>query len=215
MAISPYFKHVDATNEQDLYHSLATEMIQLSGVDVHYIKVEQIADENYDSVFGQNRFEVLGQSVVIEMYIKDMEQPLGNDDFYAKFGLSQPHSCTFLVGVRRFEEEFSHRPREGDYVYLPAWSHLGPDDLFRISKVDVNDLQFKALGSPVYYFLRCERAKFNHQVVNSGEPILDAGTAALINNDSVANDLNADNDPLQELSDQFIQFDENHPFGNP
>ena len=212
MAVSPYFQHIDASNEQDLFHSLAEEFIQLAGVNCYYIKVEQVDDDNYDKLFGENRFEVLQNATLIEMYLKDMEQPLGNDDLYAKFGLSQPHSCTFLVGVRRFNSEFGHRPREGDYVYLPNWS-IGPDDIFRIAKVEVTDYQFKALGSPVYYFLRCERAKFNHQIVNTG--IADLDNSATINNNSVENDRNADNDPLQELSDMFINFDEKHPFGKP
>lgn len=215
MAVSPYFQHINANNEQDLYHELATELVQLAGVDVHYIKVEQVNDANYDSLFGENRFEKLGQSLVIEMYLKDFEQPYGNDDLYAKFGLTQPNTCTFLVGVRRFDGVFGHRPREGDYIYIPAWDYLGPDDIFRIAKVDISDFQFKALGSPVYYFIKCERAKYNHQQVNTGEPVLDAGAAALLNNDSVANDTNADNDPLQQLSNDFIQFDERNPFGNP
>lgn len=215
MAVSPYFHHIDAKNEQDLYHDLATEMIQLAGIDVHYMKVEQVNDINYNPVFGENRFEKLGQSTVIEMYPKDFEQPYGNDDLYAKFGLSAPNTCTFLVGVRRFEGVFGHRPREGDYIYVPLWSHLGPDDIFRIAKVDIEDFQFKTLGSPIYYFIKCERAKFSHQSVSTGEPVLDAGVVEQLNNNSVANDLNADNDPVQQLSDDFISFDETNPFGTP
>ncbi len=214
MAVSQYFQHINATNEQDLYHSLAIEMVQIAGVDVHYIKVDNFTN-NYDELFGENRFETLGPSTVIEMYLKDMEQPYANEDFYAKFGLSQPNTCSFLVAIRRFDSVFNHRPREGDYIYIPTWNSLGPDDIFRISKVDITDYQVEALGSPVYYFIKCERAKFSHQTVSTGEPILDAGAADLTNNNSVVNDLNADNDPLQELSNQFIQFNESNPFGTP
>lgn len=214
MPVSPYFKHIDASNEQDLYHDLAIEMVQLAGIDVHYIPVEQFGD-NYDEVFGENRFEFLGQSTVIEMYLKDMEQPYVNDDFYAKFGLAQPNACSFLVAIRRFDAEFGHRPREGDYIYIPTWGKLGPDDIFRIQKVDVTDYQVMALGSPVYYFIKAERAKYNHQIVQTGESILDDGAAEMLNNNSVVNDTNADNDVIQELSNNFINFDEKNPFGNP
>ena len=215
MPVSQYFSHIGATNEQDLYHDLAIEMVQLSGIDVHYIKVEQVQDSNYDKLFGENRFEVLGQSVVIEMYLKDMEQPYVHEEMYAKFGLTQPSSCAFLVAVRRFDAEFNHRPREGDYIYIPPWNNIGPDDIFRIASVDVRDYQVMALGSPVYYFIKCERAKYNHQIVNTGSELFDTETAGLLNNNSVTNDPNADNDPLQVLSDQFIQFDESNPFGTP
>lgn len=215
MAVSPYFKHVNASNEQDLFHDLATEFIKLSGIDVYYIKSEQINDPNYDPIFGENRFENLNNSTVIEMYLKDFEQPYGNDDFYSKFGLVQPDTCTFIVGIRRFHRIFNHRPREGDYIYIPAWDPIGPDDIFRINKVDIMDFQFMALGSPVYYFIRTERAKYNHQNVNTGIQMLDSGVQDLSNNNSVTNDPNADNDPLQELTNAFISFDEKNPFGNP
>jgi len=212
MPVSPYFHHIDASNEQDLFHSLAEEFIQLAGVNCYYIKVEQVKDANYNEIFGENRFEVLKNATMIEMYLKDMEQPFGNDDFYAKFGFSQPHSCTFLVGVRRFNKEFNHRPREGDYVYIPNWT-IGPEDIFRIAKVSISDYQAHALGSPVYYFLHCERAKYNNQLVNTG--IADLDNTTPVNNNSLVNDPNADNDPIQQLSDSFISFNEKNPFGTP
>jgi len=214
MAVSQYFHHVDATEEKNLFHDLAAEFVQLSGIDVHYIEVAKF-DGNYDALFGENRFEILGKSKVIEMYLKDMEKPYANDDFYAKFGLSQPDSCSFLVARRRFDAEFGKRPQEGDYIYIPVWNPLGPDDIFKIQKVDVSDYQNMPLGSPVYYFITCERARYTHQTVETTEPVLDQGAVDISNNNSTVNDSNADNDPLQILSNQFIQFDENNPFGTP
>lgn len=212
MATNPYFNHTGAVNEQDLYHDLATEMIQLAGMDVRYLKVESINDANYDPILGENRFEELEEATIIEMYLKDYEQPYAGDDFYAKFGLSQPHTCTLLVGVRRFMDELGHRPREGDYVYIPKTDFLGPDDLFRIHKVDFVDAQWKALGSPVYFFLRCERAKFTHQDLTGADTELDAD---LMTKEDVRNDRNDDSDPLQELGDLLIDFNEKNLFGEP
>lgn len=212
MATNKYFNHYTAHNEQDLYHDLATEMIQMAGMDVHYIKVENLKDENYDPILGENRFETLKESTVIEMYLKDYEQPYQGDDFYSKFGLSQPHTCTLLVGVRRFHDMTGHRPREGDYVYLPKTDFLGPDDIFRIHKVDATDMQWKALGSPVYYFLKCERAKFDHQNLEGVHPDLDR---SLQDHSDVSKDRNDDSDPLQDLTDMLIDFSESNPFGAP
>lgn len=212
MATNPYFNHTGAVNEQDLYHDLATEMIQLAGMDVRYLKVESINDANYDPILGENRFEELEEATIIEMYLKDYEQPYAGDDFYAKFGLSQPHTCTLLVGVRRFMDELGHRPREGDYVYIPKTDFLGPDDLFRIHKVDFVDAQWKALGSPVYFFLRCERAKFTHQDLTGADTELDSD---LMTKEDVRNDRNDDSDPLQELGDLLIDFNEKNLFGEP
>lgn len=215
MAVNKYFNHVAASNEQNLYHDLATEMVQLSGIDVHYIKSEQVIDENYDELFGENRFENLNHSTVIEMYLKDFEQPLGNDDLYAKFGIHQPNTATFVVGVRRFNEVLGHRPREGDYIYIPLWDFLGPDDIFRITKVDSFDIQWQALGSPVYYFVKAEKAKFSHQELNTGIAELDSTNWTHVNDDSVENDPNTDNEAVETMNDFFINFDENHPFGRP
>jgi hypothetical protein len=110
---------------------------------------------------------------------------------------------------------FNHRPREGDFVYIPTWDPRGPDDIFRIGKVEINDYQFKALGAPVYYFLKCERAKFSHQAVNTGVGILDQGVVDMANNNSVVNDHNQDNDAIETVSDIFINFSESNPFGTP
>nr|DAS97316.1 MAG TPA: neck protein [Caudoviricetes sp.] len=208
MAVNNYFDHVSQRNEQDLYHDLAEEMIQLSGVDVQYIRVENLRAENYDPVFGENRFEKLAGAVTIEMYMKDFEQPLGGDDLYSKFGFTQSHTCTFVAGVRRFGAVMGMRPREGDYIYIPEWDYLGPDDIFRITKVDFVDAQWKALGSPVYYFIKCERAKFSHQEVNTGISDLDEEAVR-----KEMMDRNDDTDPLEELGKAFIDFSEDNPFG--
>lgn len=208
MAVNNYFDHVTQRNEQDLYHDLAEEMIQLSGIDVQYIKVENLRAENYDPIFGENRFEKMNGAVTIEMYMKDFEQPLGGDDLYSKFGFTQAHTCTFVAGVRRFGSVMGMCPREGDYIYIPEWDYLGPDDIFRITKVDFVDAQWKALGSPVYYFIKCERAKFSHQEVNTGVPDLDEDA---VRKEMV--DRNDDTDPLEELGKAFIDFSEDNPFG--
>lgn len=210
MATNPYFNFTSANNEQDLYHSLATEMVQMSGIDVHYIRSEQIGTDGYDEIFGENRFEKLKDTTVIEMYLKDFEQPYGGDDLYSKFGLSAPHQATFLVGVRRFTDVLGHRPREGDYIYIPKFDFLGPDDIFRIHKVDSHDIQWKALGSPVYFYLKCERAKFGHQEVDTGIGDLDSRSDIKSQVDH-----NNDADPLQQMTDMFVDFSESNPFGNP
>lgn len=208
MAVNSYFDHVTQRNEQNLYHDLAEEMIQLSGIDVQYIKVENLRSDNYDPVFGENRFEKLNGAVTIEMYMKDFEQPLGGDDLYSKFGFTQAHTCTFVAGVRRFGDVMGMRPREGDYIYIPEWDYLGPDDIFRITKVDFVDAQWKALGSPVYYFIKCERAKFSHQEVNTDISDLDEDAVR-----KEMMDRNDDTDPLEEFGKAFIDFSEDNPFG--
>lgn len=216
MPLNPYFNHVGQTNEQDLYHDLAIELIQLSGIEVCYIRVDATTDGNFDAIFGENRFENLNNYTKIEMYLKDMEQPYESGDMYSKFGLYTPDRCTFLVSLRRFEEIYNgNRPREGDYIYIPSWDKRGPDDIFRVTYTDVETGQFKALGNSIFYFIRAERAKYNHQNVNTGLPVIDQGTPAPSQDGLVDNDTNAQNDPLKELGDLLIDFSESNPFGEP
>lgn len=210
MATNPYFNHVTARNEQDLWHSLAEETVQMAGIDVQYIKADTVQGEHYDDLFGENRFEKLSKAVTVEMLLKDFEQPYGGEDLYAKFGLSQPHQATFIVAVRRFHKELAMRPREGDYIFINLPDVLGPNDIFRIHSVDSKDVQWKALGSPVYYYIKCERAKYAHQEVDTSVPELDL--SAEIHSQVDAND---QTDPLQDLTNMFVDFSEKNPFGEP
>jgi Virus neck protein len=214
MTVSQYFNHIQQTEEQDLVHDLAVELIQLSGIDVTYIKVDATTDGNFNEIFGENRFEKLNGGTVIEMYLKNMETPYEGEDLYAKFGLQQSQSCSFVVSLRRFKEVFGHRPREGDYIYIPVWKYNHPDDIFKISNVTDTDEQFSPLGNSIFYLIKTERAKFTHQEVNTNVGFLNTETLDMVNNDSVINDTNANNDPLQVLSDAFVDFSETNPFGN-
>lgn len=212
MATNPYFKHIDAANEQDLYHDLATEMVQMAGVNVYYIKASGLSGE-FDSLFGENRFQTLTDATEIEMLLENMETPYGGGDIYTKFGLSMSQTATFVVAYRRFEEVFGARPKEGDYIYIPAWNARTPADIFRINYVDVDKYQYEPLGNPIYYQISTERAKFSHEQISTGLEELDGFGADIFNDNSVENDPGATNDMIQALGDIFQQFDEQHPFG--
>lgn len=212
MATNPYFKHIDAENERELYHDLATEMVQMAGVNVYYVKATGLSGE-FDDLFGENRFQTLSEATEIEMLLENMEIPYGGGDIYTKFGLSMNQTATFVVAYKRFEEVFGGRPKEGDYIYIPMWNARTPADIFRINYVDVDKYQYEPLGNPLYYQLSTERAKFSHETVNTGLDELDVFGADLLNNDSVAKDFGANNDTIESLGDIFQQFDEQHPFG--
>jgi len=213
MAVNPHFKHIDAANEQELYHDLAEELIQMAGVDVYYIKAEGLQGSDFDSLFGENRFEKLGEGIQIEMFIEGSETPYGGSDMFSKFGLTQAQTVSFLVSYRRFEDMFDMRPREGDFVYIPKFDKRTPADIFRISFVDVDKHQFEPLGTTLFFHLSTERARYSHESINTGVDELDAVAADMPNGTDLDNDTNADNDLIQSLGDMFQNFDESNPFG--
>lgn len=217
MPVSPYFQHVDCKCEQDLFHELAREFVYLAGISVLYIRVKQSDDENFDELFWENRFEVFQSENAkeIEMWINNPEQPLDNADLMAKFGFSQPNSSTYICETRRFNELFGHRPREGDYIFVPKWESFGPEDIFRITKVDVADYQLQALGSPVYFFIHTERARFNHQTIENNSINIHNISEKLFGEIKQGKEVQKDNEHIEESGKDCIEFDENNPFGMP
>lgn len=213
MATNPYFHHIDADNERELHHDLAAEMVQMAGINVYYVKATGLSGE-FDSLFGDNRFQTLEEATEIEMLLENMELPYGGGDIYSKFGLSMNQTATFIVAYKRFEEVFGTRPKEGDYIYIPLWNDRSPASIFRINYVDVDKYQYEPLGNPLYYQMSTERAKFSHETISTGLDELDAVGASLLNDDSVENDRAATNDLIEDLGDIFQQFDEQHPFGS-
>ena len=69
MTVSRYFNHIANTSEQNLYEDLVVENIQLSGMDVNYLRrdmesIDDILREPYRSTFASNH--------VIEVYFHDV-----------------------------------------------------------------------------------------------------------------------------------------------
>lgn len=213
MTVNRYFNHIDAVEEENLYHDLAIELVQMAGIDVQYMESKAI-EGHFDALFGENRMQVIDNSTTIEMYMMNMETPFEGSDMFTKFGLFSNQTCTFMVSYRRFEDMFyGNRPKEGDYIYVPAWTDRGQDSVFRIMYVDLDTIQYSPVGTNLFYILKTERARFSQEQFNTGIPDIDDGSAEWENNNSVAKDANADNSILQDLGDAFLEFDETNPFG--
>ncbi len=210
--INQYFNHVANTPETDLYHDLATEFVQLSGIDVIYIKSNAL-DTSYDQLFGENRFDSFtqGNTQVIEMYINDPQLPYGGGgDLFSKFGLTQNQNITFMAALRRFDDVFGGRPKEGDYIYIPKMQDRAGTEMYRITYVSVSDNQFDALGSTFFYTINTEKAVFSHETFSTGNAEIDTETTELATVDK-----NNDTTVIETLADTFINFTEDNPFGTP
>lgn len=201
-----------ASNEQDLSHSLIEEIIQMAGIDVYYIKVENLKSEQWDILFGENRFEVLRDARLIEMYPVNFENPYMGGDLYEKLGLTMNQQITFEVAYRRFEQEFDGmRPREGDYIFIPAATEREMNDMFRIMYVETTEPNWYQQGTILRYTLKCERATYGHQELKTGVEGIDYSVGPGMAD--LQDDANADNEIIQDLTDIFIDFSENNPFG--
>lgn len=213
--INPYFNTMRQSSEQNLSHDLVEEIIQMTGIDVYYIKVESISDPDFDRLFGENRFEKLRDTFVIEMYPRNFEQPYDGGDLYSKLGLTSNIRIIFEAAYRRFESVVGGRPREGDYIFLPVLTERSMAVIFKIMHVDVDDVEWNPQGTILKYTISCELSSFAHQDIETGIGAIDFSIPNGYNDTDLSGDVNADNNILQELGDMLINFDEEHPFGRP
>lgn len=211
MATNPYFRVYEQASEQDLSHDLVEEVIQMAGMDVYYIKTESVSSPEFDVLFGENRFEKLRDCYQIEMYPRNIEMPFGGGDLFTKMGLSMNQQVTFEVAYRRFESVVGTRPREGDYIFLPALTPREMNDVFKVMYVETDDVEWNPQGTILKYVIKCERSSFSHQEIDTGIEGLDFSIPPELNLGK--NDPNNDSDKIQELTEIFVDFDESHPFG--
>lgn len=217
--VSPYFNHVECTEEQDLYHDLARELIYLAGIEVVYVKVNNLNSEHLDKLFLENRFEELKKEncYFLDMWWDNPPEHVMGEEMFAKFGFSEMQTCRFHCAIRYFQEVTGDwRPEEGSYIFIPKWKNdgFGPEDVWKINFVDENRLSEHSMGSPLYYSIDCERARFTHQSIendniNLGE--LKEGK----DGDIKPMDMEEDNTFLEDMGKDYLEFDENNPFGMP
>ena len=102
---------------------LVRETIQISGMDVNYVKRTR---ENVDALFDdaeRNKFSV---GYTIEMYLQDVDGFGGEGDLVTRFGLEVRDECTLTVAVDRFESVIGSglAPVIGDLIYLPLSNQI-------------------------------------------------------------------------------------------
>lgn len=165
MATNPYFKHYDTNTEQDLIEDLVIEAIQIHGMNYYYLprtktKVDPLLTE--DRVFAYNA------AVLIEIYPENINGFTGDSDLISKFGLEIRDEATFVVSVRRFNEEIGlpfdrYRPLEGDIIYMSEPFQ----QLFEITFVEHEEV-FYQLGKLYVYQLKCRLFENSNQVFDTG-----------------------------------------------
>jgi hypothetical protein len=237
VATNFFFNNFQSSQEQSLFENLIIESIKIYGEDMYYIPRRL---DNIDQIYGESSVASFDTAYFVEMYINSVDGFSGDGNFLSKFGLEIRDQVTFTIAQRVFNEEIDvyesttlHRPREGDLVYFPL-----NQKCFQIKYVN-NKPFFYQMGALQTFELVCELFEYSGESMNTGIEeidklqknnsidILDYGVTDedglyLMDEDGdyIVNekynletiDPNADNDYIQEQSDEFLDFSEYDPF---
>ena len=193
---------------------------------------------NYDEVYGADDQSSYDNAYPIEMYIKSIDGFSGDGNFMSKFGIEIRDQVVFSMSRRVFNEEVGTftsqtRPNEGDLIYFPL-----NQKCFIIRYVNKFEM-FYQLGALQTWEVTAELFEYSGEAMNTGIPeidilqkqyslnqydwviqtqdadfITDEDGNIIVLEGSSTSDLifNAENDAIQEESDQFVDFSAVDPF---
>lgn len=237
MATNVFFNNFQASQEQNLIENLIIESIKIYGIDMYYIPKTLVA---YDGIYAEDPLMQYNKPYMVEMYIKNFQGFEGDGDLLTKFNLEIRDRITFTVARRVFNEEIGSsaqiiRPNEGDVLFFPL-----NNKLYEIKFVE-HEAIFYQLGQLQVYDLVCELFEYSGQSFNTGLPQIDnvyrsynlsttnfgiqtedtnpffllhEDGSRIVNDEYDQNiiDPTADNDEIQDESDNFVDFTEFDPF---
>ena len=156
MATNNYFKNFNSFPQQELLNSLTKEVIEISGIDLLYLK--RTAGSK-DTILNENPTARFTSCLQIEMYINTPEGFGGSGDAVSKFGLDIQDELILIVNKERFTEAIVlGSPKEGDLIYLP----LGRG-LYEIKFVE-DEKPFYTLGKNSVFEITCELFRYNNEL---------------------------------------------------
>lgn len=214
MATNSYFSNVSYGQTQNLVEDLVIEAIKMFGIDVWYIS-RTIGEEN--DLINEASRPTFSSAQLIEMYVKTVDSFGGDGDFLSKFNLQIRDSITFSVARKRFAADVGNytgatRPKEGDLIYFPMNKKI-----FEVTFVE-HESVFYQLGQLYVYDLKCELFEFSNETFSTGIDEIDSVYRDIATSSPEAiEDLNnfdvfADNDVIQDISDDILDFSEDNPY---
>ena len=122
MAVNKYFNQTRNRSEQSLFNDLLVEQIQIHGIDIVYIKRENL---DVDKILNEPTMSKFKESHVIEVYMPDSEIAQGDQYHMTRVGLNFHEITEFFVSRTRWDEVVGDmpRPREGDLIYVGNPNH--------------------------------------------------------------------------------------------
>ena len=205
MTVNPYINNYFYTETQNLISNIIQESIQFNGIDVKYITRNF---ETFDEFFGEQVEGIFDDAFTIEMYLNNSQFYGGEHFVLSKFGIEQRDSMELVVHQERFRDVTSlDSPREGDLIYFP-FSKM----LLEVNYVEKEE-NFYALGKNYIFKLQCTTKHYNNETFNVDSDVDDI-TDTYQNTGTTTNIPNADNDLIDDLGEEFVDFSVDNPFGN-
>jgi hypothetical protein len=174
MATSQYFNNYGSLAEQRVIEDLIVESIKIMGFDAYYLPNDN--DQARDLLYGEDPVKKFNSAFMIEMYLSQASDYLGDHEFFTKFGLEIKDNVNVILSKRSFDirvptNTFT-RPRDGDLVYVPFLNGTG--ELFEIKFVDqTKDFFMLGRKAPYFYELELEKFKYSQEVIQSGVADID------------------------------------------
>lgn len=209
MTTNKYFQSGDnqVSEEQDIVESNIIEMIQMSGYDCFYIPRTMFSSDTFYHEAPADKFE---KSYEIEMYVNNVTDFGGNGDLNTMFGIQIDDTVEFVVSRRRFTEESEmERPLEGDLVYFPLSKHLFEIEWVEDEPGEAGSVQqFFQLGKLHTYLFKCRLFSPSYEEFDTDISEIDDTLDPDTYTPNYGN-----NESLDEETDDYINFDEESPFG--
>jgi len=206
--ISPYFRHIDAPNEQKLIDSLTRETIYQRGVNLVYIPRTEV---DMDYLFGEDPTNIYDLGIELEFYCENISTGFDGSMAIGRFALELADMATFLTSTTRFVEEVTKvypdikRPREGDLILFKT-DDSEPTFMFEITYTE-KETPFYQTGISNVFKMETEKFNYSHETLQTGIEEIDT-------KDFTVEDEITDSPDIQTESDTFVNFNEDDPFSD-
>ncbi len=134
MAVNKYFNQTRNVPEQNLFNDLLVEQIQIHGMDIVYIKRENL---DIDKILNEPTMSKFKESYIIEVYMPDSEIAQGDQYHMSRIGINFHEVSEFYMSKTRWNEVVGDmpRPREGDLIYVGNPEHTYESTINKMYKI--------------------------------------------------------------------------------
>ena len=161
--INQYFQsQAGIETEQKIIQDMATEVIQIKGLDVIYIPRE-LNLTAWDNILHEAPLSTFSTFYPIEMLVENAEGFGDEQEIAAKFGLMIDQEIEFSVSIPRFTvvTDMTH-PYEGDLIYYEPTRSL-----FEITHLQ-DEVNFKTLNKFTTFKIKAKLFQYSEETIATG-----------------------------------------------
>lgn len=215
-------------SERRMLENLSQELCNIYGTEVYVIPN---AYNNVDKMFREDRKPVFNKAFKIPVMFMDAVDGYTGNAVYSKFGFENAQEFNFIISAKEWRiaaaangltGDSANRPMEGDLVFVPMFDeapNFGATDFFKIRFVDKFAGQgYMPLGVHHTLVVTCEKWSYSSEQMNTGVSAIDTqippfSTDVAVNPVIALTNAWQQNDTVQNISNAFVGFDEQNPFG--